>query len=104
MISVQLMATHRKRSYLVAVLSGTAGVFGASVAYMFFGMVTGVIAMCSGWAPQWWVHVYCGFAIVVPMFGVWFAVHSRRRYLRVQAQGATAKFRANAVEVHHIQE
>ena len=83
------MAHHQKRSYLVALFAGAAGLLGALVAYLCLGAATGVINMCSGWAPRWWTNIYfCLAALIhfclaalIPAAGVWAAARSRRAYL-----------------------
>ena len=75
------MAYHRNRSLLVALLGGVVGLGVAWFAYIFFGMATGVIAMCS-WAPAWWAKIYFPLAFLIPAFAAWSAVKSRRLYLR----------------------
>jgi membrane protein implicated in regulation of membrane protease activity len=75
------VANHQKRSFLVALLAGAAGLLGGSVAYLLFGAATGVIAMCSSWAPRWWADVYFALAIVIPAIGIWAGAMARRSYL-----------------------
>ena len=75
------MAHHQKRSYLVALFAGAAGLLGAFVAYLCLGAATGVINMCSGWAPRWWMNIYFCMAALIPAVGVWAAARSRRAYL-----------------------
>jgi hypothetical protein len=75
------MAHHQKRSYFVALFAGTAGLFGACVAYLCLGAATGVVNMCSGWAPRWWMQIYICLAALIPAVAVWAAALSRRAYL-----------------------
>ena len=75
------MAHHQKRSFVVALLGGAVGLAGSYIMFIAFGMVTGVVAMCA-WAPEWWVHVYTGLAVLIPFGAAWSAVKARRMYLR----------------------
>lgn len=75
------MANHQKRSYLVALLAGGAGLLGGVMAYLFLGVATGVVAMCSGWAPSWWQKAYFLLALTLPALATWAGAVARRSYL-----------------------
>jgi hypothetical protein len=64
------MANHQKRSSLIALLAGGAGGLGGVMAYLFLGVVTGVVAMCSSGAPRWWSDAYFALAIGLPVLGI----------------------------------
>jgi uncharacterized membrane protein len=83
------MAHHKKRSWLVAVLAGLAGLAVLLLAYLSLGVATRVIAMCGG-APNWWVYVYFGLAFLLPVLAVWLGVKAKRAYLRRHASTMAA--------------
>ena len=74
------MAFYRFRSMLVAVVAGIAGMIGMSIAYLFLGAATGVIAMCGG-AIGLWMPIYFMLAFTIPVAGVWLGSRARKRYL-----------------------
>ena len=75
------MANHQKRSYLLALLAGAAGLLGGLVAYLLLGVATGVVAMCGAWAPSWWSSAYFALAIGLPVLAIWIGATARRAYL-----------------------
>ena len=75
------MANHQNRSYFVALLAGGAGLLGGLVAYLLLGVATGVVAICSGWAPSWWQKAYLLLAIALPALEIWAGAIARRSYL-----------------------
>jgi predicted lysophospholipase L1 biosynthesis ABC-type transport system permease subunit len=77
------MTAPRNRSIEFALVGGAAGLLASFCAWVFLGMVTGVIMMCA-WAPEWWVRTYLALAVSVPAGGTWGAVRARRGYLRRQ--------------------
>ena len=74
------MAFYRYRSLLVALVAGVAGMIGMSLAYLFLGFATHVIAMCGG-APAWWATIYFILAFTIPVAGIWLGSTARKRYL-----------------------
>lgn len=75
---------HQKRSIVVALASAAGGTVAAYLAFIFIGMVTGVIAMCA-FAPEWWARIYPAFAVLIPLTGIYVAIRARRAYLRRHA-------------------
>jgi len=65
---------------LVALVAGAAGLIGLSIAYLFLGFATRVIAMCGG-APAWWAMVYFVLAFTIPVAAVRLGSIARKRYL-----------------------
>ena len=79
---IRWFATMRAGARLIAsVVIGAVSVVPLLYVHLFFGMVTGVVAMCAS-APRWWIDAYPYTTIWVIPASLWIAIRVHRRLVR----------------------
>ena len=80
-----LDTAQRVKGLLLGIGVGILATLIAYVGYIFFGMLTGVIAMCAS-APEWWIKTYFVLALCIPIIGFLCGRKAWKWYLKTQKE------------------